>query len=321
MDEQISKTYEAIRVFVSQLNTGFGKKYRPVALYNRLLEKTELSDKTSVNRHIQAFKDFYENNPDYIKTKKLGTNCKISYNDRIFIDIYKVHKKLGPTAHSTIHKHLITIYSLININNEQGTMALQTLRETGPSNDGSLNSPLEGINLPATKEGDFIKETLSEMAGHLQGLDAPGDDMNPMLMMSQMMQSGFLSKFMGDIKDKFSSGEMDVKSLMNTVTGIISETTANTGEDMSQMQDFVAQSMSTMAAMTGGEMPEEVQDIIPNLFAKPEPDFDDVSNASAENNADVCQVDKSPEEVNDMCKEHIGTTTGDTPGVTCSNTE
>jgi hypothetical protein len=86
-----------------------------------------------------------------------------------------------------------------------------------------------------------------------------GDNPNPMLMMTTMMQSGFIQKFFGDLQSKFSNGEMNIGSLMSTVTGIISNNSGS-GEDADQIRDFMSQSIGQLSNLTGGqELPTEVQ--------------------------------------------------------------
>ena len=124
------------------------------------------------------------------------------------------------------------------------------------SADGEEMPDLD-LNLPDTTEGNFIKDTLTEMTGHFNNME---ENANPMAMMSSMMQSGFFTKFMGDLQTKMSSGEMDLRSLMGTVTNVISEATPEGGEEAAQIRNFVNQSMSQVSALTGGQdLPPEVQ--------------------------------------------------------------
>jgi len=250
MDDQKLRIFNSIASFVQDLDTGFEKKYKPVALYNRLLVRTTLRSNTAIERHINAFRSFFNNNPNYIQNKSLTDNTCISYSDRIYLDLRKILSKTDTDAHQHIHKHLVIIYSLMNLGTRQGREALESFAEA------SGNSELD-LNLPDTTEGNFIKDTLTEMTQHFENMEDSG---NPMMMMSSMMQSGFFTKFMGDLQTKFSSGEMDLRSLMGTVTDVISEATPEGGEEAAQIRNFVTQSMDQVNNLTGGQnLPPEIQ--------------------------------------------------------------
>ena len=252
MDDQKLRVFNAIASFVQDLDTGFGKRYKPVALYNRLVVRTTLRDVTAVDRHINAFKTFFNTNSSYIKDKTLANNARVVYSERIYLDIGNILSRTENDAHKHIHQHLVTIYSLMNIGTKQGRDALETLKQQTEDKDDSLD-----LNLPDTTEGNFIKDTLTEMTDQFENMD---DNANPMMMMSSMMQSGFFTKFMGDLQTKFSSGEMDIQSLMGTVTNVISEATPEGGEEAAQIRNFVNQSMGQVSALTGGQnLPPEVQ--------------------------------------------------------------
>ena len=255
MDDQKLRVFNAIASFVQDLDTGFGKKYKPVALYNRLISKTTLRDATAVDRHIKAFRTFFNQNPGYIKNKNVTAHSRIEYSERIYLSIGRILSKTDPEAHKHIHQHLVTIYSLMNIGTKAGKEALETLKEDVSAGDGADID----LQLPDTTEGNFIKDTLSEMTEHFDNMD---ENANPMMLMTDMLQSGFFTKFMGDLQTKFSSGEMDIRSLMGTMTTVISEATPQGSEEAAQVRQFVNQSMTQVTALsglTGGELPNAVQ--------------------------------------------------------------
>jgi len=259
MDDQKLRIYNAIASFVQDLNTGFGKKYKPVALYNRLIERTTLRDIEAIDRHIKAFQKFFDINTSYIKTKQFGLSACINYSDRIYLDLGKIMLKTDKNTHEYVHKHLITIYTLMNLNNEKGKEALETLKQT---NAETKNDSLE-LNLPNTNEGNFIKDTLTEMTEQFENL---GDNANPMQMMTSMMQSGFFTKFMGDLQTKMSSGEMNLQSLMGTVTNVITEVAPQDGPESDQFKTLINQSIGQLNGLSGNnQMPIDIQSLMNSL--------------------------------------------------------
>jgi hypothetical protein len=244
MNDYKTKIFNAISNFIQDLNTEFGKKYKPVALYNRLVEKTTMDDVEAINRHIASFKTFFTNNNEYVKTKKLENNAKIIYSERIYLDIGKILSKIDEQAGDIIHKHLATIYSLINIGTKEAEQALQLLKE----NATEENKDMLDINIPDTTEGKFIKDTLNELTEQFSSMDT-SQDVNPMVLMANMMQSGFLTKFMGNLQTKFSSGEMDIKNLLTTVTGVISDIAPQEGGQGEQITTLMNQSITQLSSL------------------------------------------------------------------------
>ena len=251
MDDHKLRIFNAIASFVQDLNVSFGKKYKPVALYCRLVEKTLIRDVVAVDRHIAAFNRFFSTNANYIQKQVLTNSSRVEYSERIYLDISTILRKTDKDAHKHIHKHLVTIYSLLNLGTTQGMKALETLKKPD-SVDGELE-----LNLPDTTEGRFVKDTVTSMMDEFKDM---GDNPNPMLMVSNMMQSGFIQKFFGDLQSKFSNGEMNIGSLMSTVTGVISNSPGGSGEDAEKLRNFMSQSMGQLSNLTGGqELPAEIQ--------------------------------------------------------------
>ncbi len=260
MDEHLLKCFKAISDFVQDLNTNFGKKYQPVALYNRLLELTTLKDDASISRHIAAFKLFFMQNPKYVTEHILSSNNCIKYSDRVYLDMGKILYKCDKPSTQTIYKHLVLIYSLVNIgtDNDATKDALNILKNMNDGPAKGVDRIAADLNLPDTTEGNFIKDTLSEMSMHFENMDNTAG--NPMQMMNGMMQSGFFNKYMTDLQNKFTSGEMSIGSLMNTVTGLIQKT-APSGPEGDQMKNLLSSTLQTFAG--GSVNPQELSSQLP----------------------------------------------------------
>ena len=249
MDEQKLKIFNAMASFVQDLNVSFGKRFKPIALYNRLMEKTTLRDSAAVERHIQAFTQFFNNNPEYVSEKKLSDNALIVYtHERIFIDVNKVVKSDADTQ-KAIHQHLTVIYSLMNLGTKQGKEALEKLKQTQNETDFDIGD----LNVPDTNEGKFLKKTLGKMTEQFKNMDS--ENANPMTLMTSMLKSGFLTDFVGTLQSEFQSGQMNMGSLINTVTSVMGQT-ANTGSgsagpDLSQLTGLLANTMTQMGSATG----------------------------------------------------------------------
>jgi hypothetical protein len=98
-------------------------------------------------------------------------------------------------------------------------------------------------------------------------LEGAGDNENPMALVGNLMQSGFFTKFMGDLQTKFSSGEMDIGRLMGTVTNVISEAAPEGESEATEIRDFVNNSLGQMTALTGGGgLPPELTEQMGNMM-------------------------------------------------------
>lgn len=257
MDEQKLKIFNAIATFVQDLNNGFGKRTKPIALYNRLMERTTLRDTVAVDRHIAAFTQFFNANPDYIQQRKLGDRANIVYTpERIYLDMKKIISKSDQETQDVIHQHLTLIYSLLNLGTKAGKEALEQLKQT-TSGDPALD-----LNVPDTNEGRFLKKTLSSMTNQFKNMDTA--NANPMSMMTSMLQSGFLTSFVSDLQSEFSSGQMNIASLINTVTSVMGQAGGGAetgGLDMSQLGGMLTGVMSQMGGSggTGQQGPDLTQ--------------------------------------------------------------
>ena len=218
MDDQKLKIFNSIASFVSDLNIGFGKKYKPVALYNRLVEKTEMKHESAIKRHIFAFEKFFDSNPNFISKKELTNNALIIYSDRVYLDIGKILHRSDHDSHDFIYQHLLTIFSLIHVDDEKGKEALdilQNIQTNGLSEDDFNPDEILGeLDLPDSKEGEFIKNTIGNLTNHI-------DVNNPMGSVMNMMSSGFLNTFMEDMNKQMESGEVDMSKLIGVCTNMI----------------------------------------------------------------------------------------------------
>jgi len=242
MDDQKLCIFNAIASFVQDLDTSFGKKYKPVALFNRLISKTTLRDTISIQRHIDAFTLFFNNNPEYIDTKKINENTRIIYSDRVYLDIGHILSKADAEARTYIHQHLVTIYSLINVGTEKGREAVESLKTTATS---STTKPV--INVPDTSEGKFIQNTLEKITDQFNDID---ENTNPMQVVTQMMSNGFFSEFMGELQTKMSSGELDMKNLMTTVTSAVTEGVPG-GTENAEYQETMKKTFESVSGIMG----------------------------------------------------------------------
>ena len=104
-------TFEAISNFTNDLGEVFSDKHRPLKLYIHLINKTTLQHKDPIIKHIDAFRKFCTANRDAIAEKNVKklVEEKISYSNRVFIDMKQILNMADKETSNVIWKHLLTI--------------------------------------------------------------------------------------------------------------------------------------------------------------------------------------------------------------------
>lgn len=229
-------TYKKIADFVSQLNDVVGEMYHGVALYSRLLNHTNFSHKTAIEKHISLFTAFCERNQDaiYAKDAKKLTQTKIQYSSKVFLDVGSILKNIkdeDTIAH--IWNHIIVIYASIEPDGE----AMKMLHDLQPG--GSTNSNNEG-----SKEAEFMSTFIQKIE---QSVDKEKlESKDPMTAAMSILQSGVLNDLVGSMGNGVKEGQLDMGRLFGTVQGMLQNGNSNSSSSVG-MPD-----MGSMMGMLGG---------------------------------------------------------------------
>lgn len=208
MDNAIFLNFKAITTFVNDLYTEFGSKHKSISLYHRLLEKTGIMHTGPVFKHIDCFRTFFNTNKDAMETQDFSklTETKISYSERVYIDIGVIFNQSDAECTKIIWQHLLTIWGLI----DPSSQAKQTLREMLKNDDGSEN-----------KEVDFLSTIIEKVEKAVDPSKMSGS--NPMEMVSGLMQSGVFNDLISGMQGGLSDGSLDMSKLMGSVQGMMSK--------------------------------------------------------------------------------------------------
>jgi hypothetical protein len=205
MDNSTTLVFKSITSFVNDLHDEFGTKYKSITLYHRLLEKTGLIHTTPILKHIDCFRNFFIKNKDAMESqdvKKL-VETKISYSERVYIDIKNVLEQCEPDCSVIIWKHLLTIWGLIDPESE----AKKTLKEMLKHSD--------------SKESDFLNQIITKVEKTVDPNKMNTN--NPMDMVSDLMQSGVFNELISGMQGGLSDGSLDINKLMGSVQGMMSK--------------------------------------------------------------------------------------------------
>ena len=244
MDNTSVLIFKAITEFVSELNNEFGSKHKSIALYNRLLEKTGIVNVGPVNKHIECFRTFFSKNHKAMEDKNTEflTESKISYSDRVFIDLLTVLKQSSKDNAKIIWQHLLNIWCLIDPSSQARRLLTEALQKD------------MGDNKDASAEEDFLTNIISKVESTVSKDKV--DQENPMSAISSLMQSGVMSDLVNGMQKGLSDGSLNVGKLMMSVQGMIGKMGGPSagGQGGNQGMPDLTQMMGMLGPMMGNLM-------------------------------------------------------------------
>jgi hypothetical protein len=231
MDNTTVLIFKSIACFISDLNQEFGSKYKSIALYNRLLEHTGITNVLPIKKHIDAFHAFFEENKKGMEEQNedLFVKKQVGYSDRVFVDVACVLKKSNDETKQIIWQHLYTIWGLI----DPTSQAKRLLHK----NNGQ----------PADKESRFLSDIIDKVEKNINTNEV--DSKNPMAAVTSLMSSGVFTDLINDMQTGLSDGSLDISKLMGSVQGLMGRMGGGGNGNGGGMPD-----MSMMMNMVGGMM-------------------------------------------------------------------
>lgn len=204
-------TFKAISNFTTSLEEVFGEKERPLKLYVHLISKTTLSHEKAIHKHIEAFRTFSVANRDALETRNVSklVKKKISYSERVYIDIASILASADKDTSAVIWKHMLTISALIDPTGK----ARQILKASAKNNSNSAT------------EANFLNTIIGKVEEHVD------PDANPMEAVASIMKSGVFADLVGGMGNGLQDGSLDLGKLMGTVQTMVTSLTGNNGED------------------------------------------------------------------------------------------
>lgn len=233
--------FKAITSFISDLHSEFGKRYKSIALYNRLLEVTGIVNLAPVNKHIDCFKKFFSVNHNAMmeQNPNLFEESKITYSDKVYVDVSLVLKQTTTENKKIIWQHLLTIWGLIDPTSEARRLLNEAKKNGTASNEEHfLSNIIEKVETAVTSEKI--------------------DKNNPLSAITSLMQSGVMTDLVTGMQQGLSEGSLDVGKLMSSVQTMMGKMGGSSGggggmpmPDLSQMMSMVGPMMQGMQGMQG----------------------------------------------------------------------
>ena len=220
--------FHAIKSFVNDLGEFFSSENHPLSLYERLLNKTTISHKEAVEKHIASFKKFCVDNRESIITKTAQFGCNIEYSQKVFIDMNAVLAlNMDKDTRGTIWTHLLTISAILDPQSKARDML------KSQQTDVIQKVP------DATPEGEFLSDVFSKIE---KVVDPNSTDPNEAI--SKVMSSGIVSELVSSIGSKVSSGNLDIGKMFESVQNMIGNIAPDASNDPQ-----LAQTMSMLSGM------------------------------------------------------------------------
>ncbi len=236
--------FKAITGFISDLNTEFGATHKSIALYNRLLEKTGLTNIGPINKHIESFRKFFSVNQKAMEEQDVEqfTNSTISYSDKVYVNVKTVLSQSTNENKKIIWQHLLTIWGLIDPTSQAKKILKESVKTAAASGD---------------KEEQFLANIINKVEQSVNGVEI--DQSNPMASIGTLMQSGVFTNLIADMQTGLSDGSLDISKLLGSVQGMMVK--MNAGDASAAGASSGMPDLSSMMNMMGPMMSNFMQNM------------------------------------------------------------
>jgi hypothetical protein len=201
--------FKAIVNFINDLSEEYGKRHRSLKLYRRLINKTQISHDKAIEKHLKAFMGFCVTNREQILEKDSDfKQPKISYSERVYVNMHEIFKIADRETAPIIWKHLLILSALLD--------------PAGKAKEVLKKNAEDGKNV---NESEFLSNIISKVENNVN------PDANPMEAVSSIMQSGVFNDLLGGMQGGMESGNLDISKLLGAVQGMVSSLGNQVGDD------------------------------------------------------------------------------------------
>jgi hypothetical protein len=197
-------SFKAISDFVNDLFLCF-ETIKPLELYHHLISKTLISHEVAIQKHFDAFQKFCLENRDGICSLDfdLLVETKISYSDKVFIDLKEIFAVADTDTKNAIWKHILNITSIV----DPSSKARQILKDT------------------VGKESDFLSDVIGKIEKNVD------PNANPMEAISSIMQSGIFTDLITGMGAGLQNGTLDLPKMMSTVQTMVNKISQDNSDE------------------------------------------------------------------------------------------
>lgn len=231
MEDLSLLTFKAICNFVNDLAEVFGSKHKPLKLYKRLINQTQIAHDQAIKKHITIFHDFCTINRDAIfeqDSSKLISKI-ISYSSRVYIDMSIIFRLSDSETTPVIWKHFLTISAFVDPTGN----AKNILRKNVDEKKSSLN------------ETEFLSNMITRFEDTIKPDASPADALR------DIMSSGMMT----DLVNNMQSGNLDLGKLMGAVQTMVVSIEQKAGDDPDAKQ-AIGMVNSMIGNINSGQQPD-----------------------------------------------------------------
>lgn len=213
------KVFSHISDFVCDLADLYGKNQHSLMLYKHLLDKTKITHKDAIRKHIACFRDFLKKNKEAIleKNHELLKLNDIMYSQKVKIQMDEIFKIADDDSKKAIWGHLLVLYNDYDPNNETISLLKKTLKTT-------------------EKEENFISSIVEKIE---KNVDPNASD--PLTAIMGLMNSGVINDVVASITNGFQDGTIDI----NKLVGNVKETMSTSGIDINNISSNLSNTLSS----------------------------------------------------------------------------
>ena len=289
--------FKSISNFISSLNECFGKEQKTLQLYARLISRTTVQHEDAIDKHVNIFRKFLNDNKEEILNKSTEfPQTKITYNDRVYINMSPILKKADSSEKDIIFQHLLNIYSQIDPESNAKKVLRDSMKKNRDADDNGA-------------EENFINNLIENVSKNVDEND------DPLKTVNNIMQSGVFTDLLGGMSNGINNGELDLGKLMGTVQTMVTSL-SNLESDVNipkmgggggnpqqpDLGNMMSQMMGMMSQMNMQEGVQRVQREIGNEDSRPlksklvdieEVDSESETNKETSDNSNTSSPEKS----------------------------
>lgn len=245
--------FKTISMFVKELGNMYGKTFRNVNLYMHLIDRTTFSHELAIQKHIDAFRVFCEENieslmnSDHLSFKKKT----VKYSKKVFINFQSIFEKTisdgAFDTSKTIWKylHIIAMNLLPSFKTQFRNKIIENKKSSSQDTQGQHPSGVDGkLPTQTCQEENFLEELITKIESNVNF----SENTNPMEAVTGIMQSGIFTEMISGMNNGFKNGTLNMNNMPNAIQKILSKMSPQSGTKGNKEFD---QMKSTMDSMLG----------------------------------------------------------------------
>ena len=203
--------FQAISAFITEANLVAGNTQKSLQLYNRLIQKTQISHVEAIIKHQNSFKTFCKDNQEALKSQDVTKLKKhiIEYSPRVYINV-RLLLKNSKDNENTIWQHLITIGAIVYPEGKLKSVLKEKEKEKEREKQETMIVDAE------TAEDDFLNSIMTKVES---SVDPDLED--PSAALSQIMTGGLMTDLMSSMTSGMQEGSLDLGKLMGSLQKMV----------------------------------------------------------------------------------------------------